>query len=365
MSLGGILKIVGGIAAIVLSGGTLGVVAGAMLIASGAADMGLIGGSLGKFLKSSTFQYMTMAVGLGGAAMAAYGSSAAQAGATAAGQTAQAATTPLGAAGQGVLQSGATVGEAADMQGAAMTNMSFLHSADMVSEVAQAQLADPALSAVSGVSQATTNAMSQKMMGTGVNAEASQAAAQQTATTEAAGKTLPGGSPAGPGMKAMAPQGAGEGGAGVTPGTPAAGALETETPGGTINASGGYDVADSAAPAAAKSGWSGVLTNALNSKAGAAAIQGAGSMIGGIGNGMAQKQMMEDQLKAAQWGNMQWQNQGQVDKMQAAAAQPITVPQGYLQRAQQTRSLMQGNQGMQPLPAASPGAPLAPSPVHV
>lgn len=88
-------------------------------------------------------------------------------------------------------------------------------------------------------------------------------------------------------------------------------------------------------------------------------------MIGGIGNGMAQKQMMEDQLKAAQWGNMQWQNQGQVDKMQAAAAQPITVPQGYLQRAQQTRSLMQGNQGMQPLPAASPGAPLAPSPVHV
>lgn len=361
--LSGLLTVVGAVAAVVLSGGSaLGLLAGGMLAVSAAAQFGLIGGSLGKFAQSGLFKGLTAAVSLGSAAYAMYGASAAQAGETAAAATEQgAAAAP---AGTGVLQTEITAGQAADMQAAALTNTSFIQSANMVPEVAQAQLADPALSQVSGVSTQTLNDANQTLMGTSQNASASQASAQETASTTNAVQPQ-GGTPGMPGTKPLgAPAGAGEGG-GVTPGTPAADATVPST-GAAPGATGPYQVPDSApgTPPSWGERVGGMLSSALDTKGGAAAVQGIGSMVGGIGSGIAQKQAMEDQIRAQQWGNMQWQNQGQVAQLQSAAAKPITVPQGYLQRAAQVRSLMSGSAGMQPLPTAQPGAPLAPSPVH-
>jgi beta-lactamase class A len=42
-------------------------------------------------------------------------------------------------------------------------------------------------------------------------------------------------------------------------------------------------------------------------------------------------------IAAQQWGNMQWEQPGQVANLQAAATAPISVPQGYLNRAAAVR----------------------------
>ena len=97
----------------------------------------------------------------------------------------------------------------------------------------------------------------------------------------------------------------------------------------------------------------------LNTKGGAAAVQGLGSMAGGLGQGIEEKQAMEQQLAAANWGNTQWANQGQADKAVAAAARPISIPNGYLQRAQQVRAMMGSNSGV-PQPGGAPSGPVPP-----
>lgn len=359
MNLGSIL---GAVAGIVLMATGIGVVAGAMLLASSLASGGIIGGSIGKFMNSGLGRGLMAAVSLGSAAYAMYGSSAIQAGQTAAAQTTQAsAAAGASQAGGAVVQDASIVGS--DMANAAVaTNSSFIQSAGMGADVAQVAQANPALSEVSGVSKETLNAVNQPLAA-GPGAEASQASAAATSAdakavdplvshgyastsgvpeSGAAGAGTPAATGLPEGQEAVDAKGmieSDQAGMG-TPGTPAAGA--TTSGGGGIG---------------------GMLSSALNSKAGPAMVSGVGSMLGGIGSGMAQKQAMEDQLRAQEWGNTQWQNQGQVAQMQSAAAKPITVPQGYLQRAQQVRNLMAGNSGMQPLPTAQPGAPLAPSPL--
>jgi hypothetical protein len=102
------------------------------------------------------------------------------------------------------------------------------------------------------------------------------------------------------------------------------------------------------------------MSNMLNTKGGAAAIQGGLSAVGGLGSGMMQQSAMQKQIAAQQWGNAQWQDPNQVAQFEAAAAQPITVPTGYLQRAQQIRSMMAGGvptPGGGPVPMSSAMAP--------
>jgi hypothetical protein len=350
MNLGSILSTVAGIA-LIATGSGAGVVAGAMLLVGGLAAGGVIGGSVGKFMNSGIGRGLMATVALGSMAYAAYGQSPAQAGAQQAAQTGQAAMSaaPIGAAGANL-----------DDASAALTHVDLVKAAGMGQEVTQMG-ADPSFSAVSGVDHTSQMAMNTtgEAAIAGPGANASGAAAQ---ATDAATKAVqPGGSAARGLAGPQAPAGAGDGGGGApAPGpVPPAAASTTGTP-----SDAPYQVGDSA-PGAAPSGG-GFMSKAadlMDTRGAGPAMQGVGSLIGGIGSGIAQKQAMEDQIKAQQWGNMQWQNQGQVDKMQAAAAQPITVPQGYLQRAQQVRTLMQGGQGMQPLPTAQPGAPLAPSPL--
>jgi hypothetical protein len=372
MSLGGILSLIGAVAAVVLSGGTaLGLVAAGMMAVSAAAQFGLIGGSLGKFAQSGLFKGLTAAVTLGSAATALYGAS--TTGVSAA-QSAQVAGDLHATVGTTIANDAGQIAN-----DAAATNASFISSVNAGQDVAATAATAGVSAGSSGLSQAAVSALNSSSAAQGgltseLGAAPEQAAASQTAATGAAGNTLQqGGSPL-VGKPAMAPADSEAGGA------PAAGTMPA-TPGPTMPATDANGMATATQPgipntntpsaaeqpgaAAEGGGWKGMLTGALNTRGGAAAIQGVGSMLGGIGSGIAQKQATEDALKAAQWGNMQWQNSGQVAAMQAAAAKPITVPQGYLQRAQQTRALMSGNAGMQPLPAASPGAPLAPSPVHV
>jgi hypothetical protein len=331
MNLGSILGVVAGVA-LMATGSGAGIAAGAFL-AAGSLAAGLAGGSIGKFMNSGLMKGLMGAVVLGSAAYAVYGATPTQAGTTEAAQTGQAATAaaPLGAAGSNIISSGD------DAQAAALTHTSISEAAGMGPEISSIQSTDPSLAGPLAPSLTAMNA--QTIAGPG--AQGSQASAAATAADTAApqaGRGLTGAAGAGPGAAAPAP--------------PA-----------PTSASPPSDVTPPAAAPAAGGGFMSKAAGLLDTKGGAAAITGVGSMLGGIGSGIAQKQATEDALRAAQWGNVQWQNQGQVDKMQAAAAAPITVPQGYLQRAQQIRALMQGNAGMQPLPTAQPGAPLAPSPL--
>jgi hypothetical protein len=80
-------------------------------------------------------------------------------------------------------------------------------------------------------------------------------------------------------------------------------------------------------------------------------------MLGGIGSGIAQKQAMEDQIRAQQWASNRWTTPGLSSAAINASQGSINVPMGYLQRAAQVRGLM--NQGVPygPVPAAAlPGA---------
>lgn len=332
-----------GIAAAVASGGTLGFLAAAFIGLGAAANLGIIGGSVGKFMNSGWGRGLLAAVTIGSAYTAMYGQTA-----LAKGVAEQSAT---GAAEMHATVAGTMANDATTIANdAAATNASFLQSANMGQEISAAQIANPELSTANVAAGSLARINTQITSPLGANAEG--AAASQTAATEQAGQTIPSAAT----KSLMTGQDAG---AGAT--VPASAATP---PSGAITPPAGAATPAAAAPAAS-SGWLGKAADFMNSKGGSALIQGGGSMLGGLGNGIAQKQATEDALKAQQWGNLQWQNQAQVDQMQAAAAKPITVPQGYLQRAQQTRALMQGNQGVQPLPAASPGAPLAPSPVHI
>jgi hypothetical protein len=83
----------------------------------------------------------------------------------------------------------------------------------------------------------------------------------------------------------------------------------------------------------------------------------AGQAISGLAQGKMAESTAQRQLAAAQWGNTQWQNQNQVAQLDAQAATPVSVPQGYLQRAAAVRNLMNGSTNQTtPLQTAN-GAP--------
>lgn len=107
-------------------------------------------------------------------------------------------------------------------------------------------------------------------------------------------------------------------------------------------------------------------SNGLLAKAGKFAMSpGGGKIIGdvvqGIGNGMSQNSLMQKQIAAQNWANLQWRDPAQTGKVQAAAAAPITVPQGYLSRANAVANLANGGggtgpaMGPQPVTGGGPG----------
>jgi hypothetical protein len=353
------LEIVGGAALIATGAGAL---AGAMLITEGVASSGLIGGSVGKFLNSGVAKGLMAAVSLGSAAVAMYGADATEAGLEAARESAGTAEgTVVGNAGANTIAT--TAGSDAD---AAITNTGMINDTQVSQEVGSIANSDPSLASATGTNPESLAASNTQVMGTGPNAQASQAAAQNTSAATQAVKPLaaPGQAtaPATPGSGT--PQGAAASSLDTTSASPSAQPLAGPT--NPMSQASTAPVTPGAPPASGVSGMLGKAASFVGQNPGVAVA--GGQALSGIAQGMAQEKTMQEQLAAAQWGNLQWQNPAEVSQLQAAAAKPVTVPQGYLQRAQQVRGLMTGatpSPGVQPLPAASPGAPLAPNPVPV
>jgi trimeric autotransporter adhesin len=387
--LGGILDVVGAAAAVV-SGGTLGVLAGALLAVGAASQFGIVGGSVGKFMTSGAGQALMGAVALGSTAYSLFGNAAQ--GATAAGNVAANATT-ANAASQAASM-GTDINAAGASSQVALTENGFTISNGATNDMSALADANPEASAASGLTPGAINYANNSAIASGQGtsvgaqidpAQAAQAAQQATQSTQQAVQS-------GTGMVGgQQTSAAGSGNTGLTGGNSvntggAQQAVASQTPapgnpGGPVPPGGGQDITaaqmnaaeGATAPASGLPNSQGGL---LNSALGAAksvattpgALQGIGSVLSGAAGGASQQKQIEEMIQAQQWGNLQWQNQSQVNQLQAAAAAPITVPQGYLQRAQQVQGLMSGQNpqtgpvsGVQPLPVGA-GQSVSPSP---
>ena len=366
------LEVVGGAALMFVPGMQL---AGAMLITSGIASSGIIGGSVGNFLKSPLAMGLMAAVSLGSTAYAMYGQSvlagadataaaatqaqlpALEAGANAAGNTAGAAAVDADLT-AGVAGGGDLVPTGSMIAGASGTQVNSFVSAG--SAIAGGTTAP----AATGVGTVSADANGMPTIAGNESTTANMAMGQQEQATAGAGNPTGGagpsphapGAPMTSGAEGTAPTGANapnvNTGAETAPGDTA--------PGDAMKGP-GFNVPDSAeAPEApSQGGFLDKAASILNSKGGAAAVQGAGQMLGGIGGGMAQKAAMEDQIRAQQYAGKTYQNPQAQAQLAHAASAPITVPSGYLQRAQQLRSMLGQTQGYQ---APTNPAPALPTP---
>lgn len=345
------------IVATVVSGGTLGIVAGALMAVSYAASKGWIGGSVGKFFNSSTGHYLTMAVGLASAATSVMSSMSAVAptASSAAVTTANAEANVGAASAGGLAEQGAAMGNeaAATVTGTAAQTM------------APGAVAQNAAMLDNTGALAASNGLSQSQIAT-----ANSAAASTSNLTGVPSNAAPvSGTPADIGSAANQPTAAQ---------ATAAGNQSTQA---AVNPAGSNLDVTSAAPgtnlsptqmaqqgsgfnppasAADKAG--GFLSKAgdiIDKHAGLATV--AGNALSGMASGAANQKMMQEQIAAQQWGNMQWQDPTQVAKLNASAAQPIAVPVGYLNRAAAVRNLMNTG-GTQTAPLSGPATPTAPPP---
>jgi hypothetical protein len=151
---------------------------------------------------------------------------------------------------------------------------------------------------------------------------------------------------------ASAPAGSGNAVPGAGPGTPS-------DPG----------VGSTPGPATGGSGAPGGILNGIknfataNPRITAAGVQGGLGLLSGAANSISQQKQIEQMIQAQEMGNLSYQNQSQVGQLQAAAAAPITVPQGFMQRAQATKNLMGGNTGgVTPNAAGVPAISISPPP---
>jgi hypothetical protein len=393
--LGGILDVVGAVVA-VASGGTLGILAGALLAVGAAAQFGIIGGSVGKFMTSGWGEGLTAAVSMGAAAynLVGAGAQAAQMGAAA-----STSATDIGA-GTAALDASTDTAMAATSSaisndvGVSMSNISALQDPATMAETAglnpeNAAAIQQASNAANGAADAAANASGTSGVGAAPGtasptsqatiANTSQVTGQQAASVEqqagmqdqvtggAAPNVNTGGGVLTKG--AMAPA---DSEAGAYPGTapavdPNAAPAPTGLPNGVTPAMPPYtpptDVQQlGASVPTIPSSSGGMLSGALSGIEAHPALALAGAQtVAGIGQGMSQEKQMEQMIQAQEWGNLQWQNQSQVDQLQAAAAKPITVPQGYLSRAASVRGMMNsGGQGS-PTSGVQPAAPGVPS----
>lgn len=366
----------------------VGSAAGALLlVAAGAAGTlsQYAGGSVGSFLKSGVGQGLMAAVAIGGMAYSMYGGSALDTAQTAASQTG-------GASAQGVSSS---VGQVASASGAAggtdpLVATAAGMSADSGAPIAA--LADASTASANGTDLAALqSAQAGTTAGAQLNAGSAQMAMQQNTLSDASAVQSTGGGAVNtpgisPAMRAQAPIGSAEGASAPTGPAAANAAVQpgAAPPGGDVGPAGNLVEQGAQAPAgagptppnalapgqaynmygpqdaASSSGGGGMFSRmfagggAGGISPGAAAIQAGGSLVGGLGQGIMQKQSSQDQINAMQWANRTFYDPQQTSQLQAAAAAPVTVPQGYLQRAQAVKALMAGNAGIQQGSAGTP-----------
>ena len=369
MRLGGWLSIAVGvvsIAAAVASGGTLGIIAGGLLIAGGAAQMGVFGGAGKNFMSSGWGQGLMAAAALASAGSSLFGRTAVEAN-TAAGVV-NAANNPsvYEAMDPAATQAANAAGAGTPLAAANATQQSLSNAIPTATDFTGAAGTGASVNSVAAGNGALNTASTPGSVAPAYNsgplgAGSVQASMGQDANLQAAAAGNPTPTGAGPAVGKAAPFDSGNAPTGATAtgaATPSAGNA-TPMPEGAngLPGEGGAtpDVSGVGMPAAevnAPSAGGGYLSNMLNNpKVQAAAVQGGLSAIGGLGSGMMQQSAMQKQIAAQQWGNAQWQDPNQVAQFEAAAAQPITVPTGYLQRAQQIRSMMSGGV---PTPSSGP-----------
>lgn len=365
------------IVATVVSGGTLGIVAGALLAASYAANKGWLGKGAQKFAQSGIGKDLTMAIGLASAGIGVAGAmGAALPGTSAAAvSSANAAAEGAGAASESAAASADVAGQAAAASAPA---------ADLGANVADsAAIATPSgtlaqtMSNANGVVNSTLAGSPEAGLVQGSNTvgAASDAAAVQ------AGSAGTGGLPVPPGDAATVAQTNDSLGINTQAQTQSANTAATQNAVNPSTSAGNQaaDIDESAlqkaaastdtAPAPVSQGGPTPAPSMLAKlgtgvKSALSTPQGmlmAGQAISGWAQGKAQENINQRQLAAAQWGNTQWQDPAQVSQLQAAAAAPINVPMGYLNRAAAVRNLMQsGTNQTAPLQAAP--APALPTP---
>lgn len=367
------------IVATVVSGGTLGIVAGALMAMSYAASKGWIGGSVGKFFNSSTGHYLTMAVGLASAAGAMMANSSAVA-ATSQSSTVSAANTAAeGGAATTTATEGATAADTANMgvNAAGVPNSLAAESAaaptvtgtaaqtmapGTFTQTANAMNAgsNTTLGGLSNSSMAASDVEAQQVSQlTGIPAAPSVSGSVTTGTTDAATQEATAGQTAGQGISDTQKAVNSTTDTINKPITVSGNPNQVMTPTQQAQASPDFGGGASPGPSVGSKamGMLGKASDVLEKHAGLATV--AGNALSGMAQGAAQQKMMQEQIAAQQWGNMQWQDPTQVAKLQSAAAQPIGVPVGYLNRAAAVRNLMNTSGGGQttPLSGQTPVAP--------
>jgi len=339
------LEVAGGIALLATGAGAL---AGGMLITQGIASSGLIGGSVGKFLKSDLGQGLMTAASLGATAYAMFGTDALQTSVTEMNNEVASDVDKMGAA-----QMAQATQDSANLSTADLvrTGVSFSDSTG----VNTAMFPDQATASYNGVPQ--TKLTGASAAADPINPQANLSQTQQLQADqippESTGPTPGPQSATGAQSTAGSPQVAG-----------ANAAVPPEATGPTPDASGGQvpplknamDV-NIASPGTAPSIWDKLAANKfLNSKFGSSAVMGAGSAIGGIGQGILQQAAMDKQIAAWQEPNRSFGSsagQGVI----AASQAPITVPNGYLQRAAALKGMLSSG-GAGAVPSANSPVPV-------
>lgn len=372
------------IVATVVSGGTLGIVAGALLAASFAANQGWLGKGAQKFAQSGAGKDLTMAVGLASAGIGVAGAMGAALPGTSA-----AAVTSANAAAEGAGAASTTAAGASDVAGqaAAATAPAAGTGAD-VADLAPVATPSGTLaqttSDANGIinSAVAGNPEANLVPGSNTVGATADAAAVQNGTAGAGGLSVNPNDPtelqqiqqslgintnsATQTANTAATQSA------VTPGSGAGSAAATQDESALQTAAGATNqpaaTLAQGGPEAPQSAAGGLLSKAGQALSTPQGMMMGGQAISGWAQGKAQENINQRQLAAQQWGNTQWMDPNQVAQLNAAAAAPITVPAGYLNRAAAVRGLMNGGTSQtQPLqssptpPAAAP-APALPGP---
>lgn len=365
------------IVATVVSGGTLGIVAGALLAASFAANQGWLGKGAQKFAQSSTGKDLTMAIGLASAGIGVAGAmgaalpgteaaavSSANAAAEGAGAASDAASTSADVGAQATAATAPAAGTGADVADSAAVatpsgtlaqttsnangiinstisgnpEVNLVQGSNTVGATADAAAVQSGTAGAGGLAVNTTDQteIQQVQQSLGINTQSSTQAANTAAT-----------------QSAVTPASS----AGSTSANSDESALQTAAAS-TNNAPAPVSQGGPAAPQSALGSLATKAGNALSTPQG---MLMAGQAVSGWANGKAQENIAQRTLAAQQWGNTQWQDPNQVAQLQAAASAPINVPAGYLNRAAAVRNLMNsGTTQTQPLQSVQ--APVLPTP---
>lgn len=337
------LEVVGGAALEFVPGMQL---AGAMLITQGIASSGLIGGSVGKFLKSGVGQGLMSAVSLGSLAYGLYGSMAASEAASAGANTST------------VASQVAASDASAQAAGGAQLAAGDQFPTPSAINVAAGSDVNAGVTAQSAAAGGATPG--QVMQAPQLQANGSQISAAQ-ATTNAQASVSPGANAAVNPTAGAAPLGQNGVSADQGLGAPTGFTPSPDLAGSQYNAAHGLD-AGATGPAVDTSGSGGGMmsklfpANSMGPSPGAAGLQAAGSLLGGLGQGIEQKQAMEQQAAAQQWASRTYSGA-------TPPGQNITVPQGYLQRAQALKSMLGQTAGVNPAPTPAPAGSNSPVPI--